>query len=573
MPGSSKKWYVIGSIVLIVLVGSIARWKNSSKGPVYEFATASTGTVLEQVSVTGNVVPAQKVDLSFEKGGKVASVPVTVGQTVKAGQELVLLANSDIIASLRQAQATVQSAKALATQYAAVVDTQTAKLEELRRGTRAEELAVAELDLVNAKQSEQDAVLALTQAQDKAVQDLANVSDTTKDVMNSAATKADDAVSYTIADLFVNNTATNPQLSFATEAGLKATAESGRINANGVVAAITTRARTLPMDVDGRLAALSNTLTDLGLIQNFLGDLTAALNASSANVSAYKGDVVTARTTINTATDAVRTQIQAIQNQRIVNDQAVTAAQTALNTAKQRVASAESALALKQAGSTPESIRAQEAAVAQAKANVQSQEAQVKQAEAAVDSAAAQVEKTILRAPFEGLVTATHAKVGEIMGPSAPAVSLISASALEIDAYVPEIDIVKISVGDMANVTLDPYGNATIFPVTVTHIDPAETTIEGVSTYKVTFQFTDKDERVKPGMTANIDIETAKHENVVVVPGRAVKNDGDAFAVRVKQADGTVAEKEVKIGLRGSDGSVEIVSGISANDEVVISEE
>jgi HlyD family secretion protein len=229
-------------------------------------------------------------------------------------------------------------------------------------------------------------------------------------------------------------------------------------------------------------------------------------------------------------------------------------------------------LALKQAGSTPETIKAQEAAVAQAQANLLSEQAQIKQAQAAVEQAAAQVEKTILRAPFAGLVTAKHITTGEIVGANATAISIISASALQIDAYVPEIDIVKIHLGDTAQVTLDPYGSTTLFPVTVIHIDPAETVIEGVSTYKITFAFVNKDERVKPGMTANIDIETNRHENVVSVPGRAVTNDSGKYTVQVKKADGTVEKRSVAVGLRGIDGALEILSGLAVGDEVVTAE-
>ena len=51
---------------------------------------------------------------------------------------------------------------------------------------------------------------------------------------------------------------------------------------------------------------------------------------------------------------------------------------------------------------------------------------------------------------------------------------------------MPEADIAKVAIGDLASSTLDAYGSYVDFPAQVTMIDPAETVIEGVPTYKVT---------------------------------------------------------------------------------------
>ena len=53
-------------------------------------------------------------------------------------------------------------------------------------------------------------------------------------------------------------------------------------------------------------------------------------------------------------------------------------------------------------------------------------------------------------------------------------------------------------------------------------VDPAETIIDGVATYKTTLQFTDEDVRIKSGMTANVDITGLEKKDVLAVPQRAV---------------------------------------------------
>ncbi|MEK7067539.1 MAG: efflux RND transporter periplasmic adaptor subunit, partial [Patescibacteria group bacterium] len=203
---------------------------------------------------------------------------------------------------------------------------------------------------------------------------------------------------------------------------------------------------------------------------------------------------------------------------------------------------------MKKAGSTTEQIAGQEAQVQSAEANVKNYQALVA--------------KTILTAPMSGTVAKQDAKVGEIVSANTTVVLLISANNFEIEANIPEADIAKIKVGDTADVTLDAYGNDVHFEVKVTEIDPAETVIEGVSTYKTTFQFANEDIRVKSGLTANLDILTDKKENVIAIPSRAITTNGENKTINILE-NGAIKEIRVTTGLRGSDGNVEITSGIS----------
>ena len=155
------------------------------------------------------------------------------------------------------------------------------------------------------------------------------------------------------------------------------------------------------------------------------------------------------------------------------------------------------------------------------------------------------------------------ARVGEYANASSPLISIISDTSFEIEANVPEADIAKIHVGDQAKITLDAYGSDVFFEGRVVTIDTAETIIDNVPTYKVTLAFTKNDTRIKSGMTANIDIATARKENVLSIPQRAVINKDGQKTVMVVTGTDTTTETTVTTGLRGSDGSIEIIEGIT----------
>jgi RND family efflux transporter MFP subunit len=214
---------------------------------------------------------------------------------------------------------------------------------------------------------------------------------------------------------------------------------------------------------------------------------------------------------------------------------------------------ANSELVIKQAGATSEQIAAQEAQISQVKAQL-------------ADARAA-YSKSIITAPISGVVTNIDAKEGEIVSPNSPVIYLIS-EGLQIEANLPEADIAKVSIGNSANVTLDAYGSGEMFEAKVIKIDPAETIIEGVATYKITLQFSNGDERVKPGMTANIDIQTSMADGVIFVPQRAVITTGTGKYVRVLEGE-VIVEKDVKTGLRSTDGNIEIVSGLEEGEKVI----
>ncbi|MBP9856095.1 MAG: efflux RND transporter periplasmic adaptor subunit [Candidatus Pacebacteria bacterium] len=210
---------------------------------------------------------------------------------------------------------------------------------------------------------------------------------------------------------------------------------------------------------------------------------------------------------------------------------------------------ADKELILDEQGSAPEVIAAQQARV---------------------DQYRAQLNKNYLVAPIGGLVTLQEGEVGEIVPAGDTIVSIISEGNLEIESFVPEVHIGRLMIGNKAQITLDALPGETFMGV-ITYIDPAETEISSVPNYKIKVSLETKDERLKSGLTANLKIETASKDNVIRLPRFALTEKEGLYFVTKVSGDKEVLSP-VTIGLMGTDGMVEITSGLAPSQEVFIPE-
>lgn len=500
---------------ILVISGGYFTFRSEDQSQ-YETITAQRADIAEEVSVTGRVQPADSVELAFEKSGRVAAIYADVGSRVRSGNMIVRLDNADLYAQLQQAEANVKA--------------QQAKLDELKRGTRPEEMKIQEVQVQNAKTALEDAKKNVV------------------DKVNDAYTKSEDAVRNKVDQIFSNPRSASPQINFSGgDAVLEQQIEAIRPTLENLFTAweqklsgisVTSDLEMTRQTADANLTVIKNFLEKTAL---FVNSLTLNSTVSQTTLDGYKADISAARTNVNTA---------------VTN---LSAAAEKWRSAESLVTLEENELLLKQAGTVPEQITAQEAQVEQAQANVKNYQAQIA--------------KTIIYAPINGIVTRQDAKIGQIVGVNSIVAAVISDAKYEIEANVPEADIAKISIGDRAMVTLDAYGSDMEFGASVVKIDPAETVVDGVSTYKITLQFSQDDARLKSGMTANIDIETNRSNGAIVVPQRAVQGRNSERTVDIiVQENGSEAVKStpVKVGIRGADGMIEILEGVREGDRVIV---
>lgn len=194
----------------------------------------------------------------------------------------------------------------------------------------------------------------------------------------------------------------------------------------------------------------------------------------------------------------------------------------------------------------------------------------IKQKENALSEARNRLSDYYIRAPFDGIITKIDAKVGEIAETNKPLVFMMSNNAFQIESFIPEVNIAQIKGGDEAKITLDAYGDDVVFLAKVITIDPAETVRDGVSTYKIKLEFSELDERIKSGMTANVAIVTFSKPNTLVIPkGVIYEKNGNKF-VQVKRGKKNIEEVQITTGSVSTLGQVEVLSGISDGDEIIL---
>lgn len=196
------------------------------------------------------------------------------------------------------------------------------------------------------------------------------------------------------------------------------------------------------------------------------------------------------------------------------------------------------------------------------------QESKVQSALANIQKIQSELSKNVISAPFSGTITKIETEIGEIVGTTDSVVSIISDSAFQIETFVPEVNVKDLKIGDLAEIKLDAFDEDEIFSAKVISIEPAQTVRDGVSTYKTKFEFNQKDDRIRSGMTANVVITTEKRSSAILIPPTSIyKKDGfDYVKVLVGKS---VVEKQVTLGAFDSKGNREIVSGLSFGEKVI----
>lgn len=502
-----KIWFWAVILLVVVLIAAGAFRSNNEKPQTISVGRAE---LVQEVSVTGKVQPIEEVELAFERGGKVAKINTAIGKEVAAGEILLELDSQELQASALQAQAGV--------------DSERARLQELKRGTRPEEIQIKESELR------------------KAEQDLANYYSSVQAILSDGFAKMDDAVRSKTDPIFINDDTDSPQFSFSvSDSQIQNDAIQLRKQMTAELAAWREELKTAGPGAAASVlsARLKQGKAHLAQAENYLVRALDSVDKSSglaaATIEAYRSAIGLGRTNTNAAWTAINSQEQNIASQEIT------------------VAKIKEELVLKKAGASAEEIAAQEAKVKQAEANLAAVEAQLGQ--------------TKLRSPFAGLVTRQDAKLGEIIAMNTKLVSVISRDRLEVEANVPEVNIGRVAKDNPTVITLDAFPGES-FSGKVYSIEPAETIVDGVVNYKLKIRFDSQDERLKTGFTANLQIETLRKPAVLAVPHFALSESDNKTIAKIWRGE-EIEEQSVTLGLRGRDGMVEIVSGLREGDEIV----
>lgn len=515
-----KKILILILIFFLLATGLYLSFFKEEK-PSFTLAEVTRGDVFQEVSETGTIKKGEEINLGFKNAGRIEKIYVEVGDKVLAEQPLMKLETDQLYLQLKEAEANFEA--------------QRIKLEELKKGTRIEEIKISQTSL------------------DKAKTDLDNLYKATGVILNQTYNLAESTIRQTIAPLFLLR---NPESEDRSYYELTyrycnyLAANESNYQRKLIETDLKNWSKELQnLDVES-ITSLENLISKsesyLKKLQEFLKILNETFiitcNLRTQQdidiLNNYKFIAVSALRDINSALDSLLSHSRALEAQKLT----VQYYQDQLN--------------LKLAGATPEQIAYQEALV--------------KQAESSVSLLKKQIEEATLKSPTRGEITKIKKEIGEIVQPvlAESIISLLPDVPFQIKVDIYEEDVVKIDVGDLVDIALVAFPEK-IFKGKVISIDPASKIIEGVVYYETTVNFDEMPEGIRPGLTADLTIRTTFRENVLIIPGEAIqKKDGKTMVQVFK--DGLISDREIEIGLRGSDNMVEVISGLAEGEKVIL---
>ncbi|UCF30859.1 MAG: efflux RND transporter periplasmic adaptor subunit [bacterium] len=184
--------------------------------------------------------------------------------------------------------------------------------------------------------------------------------------------------------------------------------------------------------------------------------------------------------------------------------------------------------------------------------------------EADLRLAEAQLAKTVIEAPFDGVLGLRHVSVGEYVQPGIAIVTLDDTDPIKVDFRVPETFIGGLEVGQTVQVEVDAMPDRT-FTGLVYAIDP-KVDVNGRNLL-VRARISNRDRSLRPGMFAHVNLVIEENPTALMVPEPAIISRGRDQLV-YKVVEGRVVEAQVTIGMRRR-GLVEIVEGLEAGDIVI----
>ena len=199
---------------------------------------------------------------------------------------------------------------------------------------------------------------------------------------------------------------------------------------------------------------------------------------------------------------------------------------------------------------------------------------QVEVYQASVEVIEASLERTMLIAPFDGVVAEIEGELGEYVTPSPvgvatkPTVDLIDSSCIYISAPIDEIDAPEVVSGMTARISMDAFGNQE-FPATVRRVAPYVLDLEKQArTVEIEAIFDNPNQTLLPGYSADIEVIIDRVENVLSIPTQLIMRDNYVYVIDPETM--TLTKEQIEIGI-GNWQYTEVTNGLSEDDQVVLS--
>jgi HlyD family secretion protein len=193
--------------------------------------------------------------------------------------------------------------------------------------------------------------------------------------------------------------------------------------------------------------------------------------------------------------------------------------------------------------------------------------AEIEAAQSRVEAAQAALNMARVIVPFAGTVTESHTLPGDQVSAGDTAFRVDNLSSLLVDVQVSEVDINSVSIGQPVTLTFDAILGKE-YHGEVLEVTQAGTVEEGVVNFTVTVELTDADSKVKPGMTAGVNIVVQELQDVLLVPNRAVRLvDGERIVYVLE--NGQPVTKQIRLGSSSDTMSI-VASGDVVEGDLII---
>ena len=535
-----KKWIVI--IVLIVVAGAAGVYYWQTAQTVQTGETDLTQTIAVQrasitagISPTGEIYASQYTSLTFNVSLiPISKINVEAGQVVEKGKVLATLDTDSLERAVDQAEADLLTAQGN-------LEEALEKYSELDQQKAQLAVAQAEVSLEQSQKSKEDLFNPDLEAAKKAVREAEynlEVAQVNLELteLNTSVTKSIRDLEYTVAWHERNVRDIQSQArsggGSATQASAEVLAQVSRPSGPGSTQE--------PMTLEEALEALAEAQNALELAR-----LNASLTLANAQDKVIQAE--------NALLDA-REELAELQAEP--DALAMAKADNAITQAEYRLAKAGDDLDTILAGADAKSVQL-------AQARYDSAEAKLAEAQVALD-------KAVMVAPFGGTIISVKAEVGDEISSTDVIITMADLNELRVRAFIDETEITQVELGQEVKITFDAFPGYT-FEGRILEVPLQGELSQNVVIYEVTISLEGADAvTLKPGMTANLSIETARKENALLLPMYAVMWSTEGTVVTVQDApDGTPMLIPVQTGI--TDGIyIEIVRGLNEGDSVVV---
>lgn len=244
---------------------------------------------------------------------------------------------------------------------------------------------------------------------------------------------------------------------------------------------------------------------------------------------------------------------------------AVDAARAAFQRAEAQRAEAEAALARREEANKKSPGLVKQEEIDAARTKLQAARAAQAEAKSALNLAELNLHDAFVRAPIAGMIESRLAKTGQYVQPGAAIASLVRRDPLLLRFKVPEADARSLGVGQQAK--LKVRGTEGEHSAEITHV--AQAADEKTRMVTITAKISDPEKQLKPGAFAEVTVPIGGAADAPVIPETAVRPSEHGFLAFVIEGD-VARQRIVTLGLRTGDGKVEVRSGVSPGEQLVV---